>query len=62
MKRIVFALAVSAVTLAAASAQAAPIAPLPPGASQGNVTQVYYWHGRHWGHCGWWHRHEWHCW
>jgi hypothetical protein len=62
MKGTVLALAFAAVTLAAASVQAAPVAPLTPGVHQSNVTQVYYWHGRRWGHCGWWHRHQWHCW
>jgi hypothetical protein len=59
MKRTVLAFAVAALTLAAASAsQAAPIAPLPGAATQGNVTQVW-WHHHH---CGWWHHHHWHCW
>jgi|HubBroStandDraft_3_1064219.scaffolds.fasta_scaffold144348_2 hypothetical protein len=62
MKGTVLALAVAAVTLAAASVQAAPVAPLSPGVNQGNVTQVYYWHGHRWGHCGWGYHHRWHCW
>jgi Spy/CpxP family protein refolding chaperone len=62
MKGTVLALAVAAVTLAAASVQAAPVAPLPPGVNQNNVIQAqYYWHGRHWGHCGWRHHHR-RCW
>lgn len=66
MKRTVLACAVAALTLAAVSvSQAAPMASLPAGvtAEHGNLTQVnYYWHHRHWAHCGWWHHHQWHCW
>jgi hypothetical protein len=62
MKGTLLALAVTTMTLVAASVQAAPVAPLAPGVHQSNVTQVYYWHGRRWGHCGWWHGHRWHCW
>jgi len=64
MKLTVLAAAVAALTLAAVSvSQAAPIAPPATGIARGNLTQVQYrWHGRNWGHCGWWHHHHWHCW
>lgn len=64
MKWTVFSLAVAAVTLAAASAsQAAPIAPSPPGVNQGNVIQVYLWHGHRYAHCAWGPHHtDYHCW
>jgi hypothetical protein len=66
MKRTLFAFAVAALALSAASvSQAAPIAPLPASAAvnQSGLTKVqYWWHHRHWHHCGWWHHHRWHCW
>jgi hypothetical protein len=66
MKKIFVALAVAAVkTTVASVSQAAPIAPLPSSVSadHGNLTRVqYWWHHRHWAHCGWWHHHHWHCW
>jgi len=64
MKLTVLAAALATLTLAAVSvSQAAPIAPPPAGIDQGNLVHVqYWWHGRHWDHCGWWHNHHWHCW
>lgn len=66
MKKTVLALAAAALTLAAVSAaQAAPMAPLSSGVATGhdNLTQVqYWWHHRHWGHCGWGPYHHWRCW
>jgi hypothetical protein len=57
MKRTVFAFAVAALTLAAASvSQAAPVAPLPAGVKAGAsaLTHVQYWRWRH-GHWCYWH-------
>ncbi len=53
MRKTILAFAVAMLTLAAAPiSQAAPIAPLPPGAStaHSNVVQAYYWRGHRWGH------------
>jgi hypothetical protein len=53
MTRTIFAMAVAGLLFAAVSgtSQAAPIAPLPAGATNGNVTQVFWhhhcWHGPH---------------
>jgi len=63
MTRTVFAIAAAALlfAVAAATSQAAPIAP-PAGAGAADtdmVTQVY-WHHYHWHHHHWHHRHCWH--
>jgi hypothetical protein len=71
MRRSVFAMAVAASVFAAVSgtSQAAPIAPLSAGvtaADSGQVTQVRWYRGRHWGRpwrgrCWWRHGYR-HCW
>jgi hypothetical protein len=52
MRKTLLAFAVATLTLAAVPAsQAAPIAPLPAGASTVHATQVQWrWHGRRWAH------------
>jgi len=66
MRKTILAFAVATLTLAATPAsQAAPIAPLPEGAStaHASLVQVYYWRGRRWGHrhCGRGAYGRWHC-
>ncbi len=62
MRRVVFALALAALTFVAAygTSNAAPIAPLPEGVatSSGNVVKAYYHHHHHYRY--YWHHHYYH--
>jgi choline-glycine betaine transporter len=65
MKRMVFALALAALTFVAAygTSNAAPIAPLPEGvaSNSSDIVKAYYWH-HHYYHHRHWHHHHWRYW